>query len=93
MRPERPSRQPREILPEVATVSLDRARALEQVLSRFNLSFRAVANEGARYPDGDARVPKGKVFVTYDTGKVPTEVIERMVTEIAPPPKFVDGRK
>jgi hypothetical protein len=93
MRPERATRQPREILPQVATVSLDRARALEQVLGRFKLPFRAVANEGAHYPDGDARVPKGKVFVTYDTGEVPKEVIERMVTEIAPPPRFVDGRR
>ncbi|OGH02495.1 MAG: hypothetical protein A2798_02480 [Candidatus Levybacteria bacterium RIFCSPHIGHO2_01_FULL_37_17] len=91
--PERlPERNPNEILPHTSTVSLERAFALREVLGRFDLPFRIVADEGAPYPDGNARVPKGAAFVTYDTGDIPTEAIERMVEKIAPTP-MLDGRR
>lgn len=93
MKPEKlPTRQPNEILPNTGTHSLDRVDALGQVLRHFDLPFRVIATEGARYPDGNARVPRGAAFVTYDTGDIPTEVIWRMVDEIAPIP-IVDGRR
>ena len=84
--------QSRQILEHTETYTLDRAFALRQILARFGLPFRFVAGEGAQYPDGDARVSKGEVFVTYDTGDIPSEVIWRMVEEIAPTP-MVDGKR
>lgn len=90
--PEQFTEKPRDILQHTGTYSLDKALALRQVLSQFGLRFRVVASEGAPYPDGDARVPKGEEFVTYDTGNIPMKRIWRMVEEIAPTP-MLDGRK
>lgn len=87
-----PIRRSDEVLPNTGTYPIERAHALGQVLGRFGLPFRVVAEEGARYPDGNARVPKGAAFVTYDTDKVPMEVIWRMVDEISPIP-MVDGKR
>lgn len=81
----------REVLQHAETLSIDRAIALGQVLSRFDLRFSVVAKEGAPYPDGNARVPKGAAFVTYDTGVIPKEIVWRLVDKIAPTPK-IDGR-
>lgn len=87
MKPERISEpDPDRILPHTETLSLDKAFALRQVLGHFRLPFRLVANEGAPYPDGGKTVRKGCAYVTYDTGEIPIEVIDRMVEEIAPTP-------
>lgn len=85
-------RSPDEILPHSGTLSLERAFALRRVLDRFQLPFRIVAEPGAPYPDGNARVPKGAAFVTYDTGDIPKQIIDRMVEEIAPTP-MLDGKR
>ena len=93
MKAERPSeKRGDEALRHAGTLNLDRANALEQVLRHYGLSFRVVANEGAPYPDGGTRVPKGHVFVTYETGKVPERIIWRMVAATSPTPN-VDGRR
>lgn len=75
-----------------STFTLDRGYALQLVLSQLGLPFRKVAAEGAPYPDGDAVVPKGHMFVTYDTGNYPGEYIWGLVEQIAPQPQ-VDGRR
>ena len=92
MRETLPIKRPDEILPHTGTYSLERVNALRQVLGHFDLPFRVVASEGAPYPDGNARVPKGEAFVTYDTGEIPAGAVWRMVDEIAPIPA-VDGIK
>jgi len=87
-----PELRPDAALPHTTTLSVEKALALEQILGHYGLPFRVVAGEGAKYPDGDGRVPKGAAFVTYDTGEIPTDFIDRWVERIAPTP-MVDGRR
>jgi hypothetical protein len=84
MQERKPIKSPDEVLPNSGTHSIERTDALRLVLAYFGLPFRVVAGEGAPYPDGSSRVPKGTAFVTYDTGNIPKEVIWDMVNHISP---------
>lgn len=87
-----PGKRDDEVLPYTKTLPVDRAQALGEVLSEFGLPCRVVASEGAQYPDGKKRVPKGEVFVTYDIGEVSPMIVWRMVAERSSTPRR-DGRR